>query len=75
VSNGCVHPKIECEEQRILSARYHADLKVYIEAATSLDSAVGEEFQASWENAERARVAFEDARALLLKHQAEHGCF
>jgi hypothetical protein len=65
---------MECEEQRILSARYHADLKVYIESATSLDAAVGDEFQAAWENAERARTAFEDARALLLKHRAEHGC-
>jgi hypothetical protein len=65
---------MECEEQRILSARYHADLKVYIESATSLDAAVGDEFQAAWENAERARVAFENARAALLRHQAEHKC-
>jgi hypothetical protein len=39
-----------------------------------LDSCSREDFNVFWEDAERARVAFENALAALNKHIGEHGC-
>jgi hypothetical protein len=63
-----------CPEREILEARYHADVRVYLDAVYRLDSCPREDFNVVWEDAERARVAFENARAALNKHIGEHGC-
>jgi hypothetical protein len=63
-----------CPERKILEARFHADVRVYCDAVYRLDSCPREDFNVVWEDAERARTAFENARAALNKHIAEHGC-
>jgi hypothetical protein len=63
-----------CPERKILEARYHADVRVYWDAVYRLDSCPREDFDVTYEDAERARLAFEKARAALNRHRAEHGC-
>jgi hypothetical protein len=63
-----------CSEREILEARYHADVRVYLDAVYRLDSCSREDFNVVWEDAKRARTAFENARSALNKHIAEHGC-
>jgi hypothetical protein len=63
-----------CREREILEARYHADVRVYLNAAYRLDSCSREDFDVVYEDAERAKLAFENARARLNQHIAEHGC-
>jgi hypothetical protein len=63
-----------CPEREILEARYHADVRVYLGAAYRLDSCPRGDFDVVYEDAERARLAFENARARLNQHIAEHGC-
>jgi hypothetical protein len=63
-----------CTERKILEARYHADVRVYLDAVYRLDSCSRAYFNVVWEDAGRARLAFENARAALNKHIGEHGC-
>jgi hypothetical protein len=63
-----------CPEREILEARFHADLRVYCDAVNRLDSCSCEDFNVTYEAAERASLAFENACAALNKHIAEHGC-
>ena len=63
-----------CREHEILRSRYRADLKVYIDATARLEPCPSEDFERAFKHAERARVAFENARDALNSHIAEHGC-
>jgi len=63
-----------CPERDILEARYHADVKVYLDAAKRLASCSPGDFKQVHEDAEGARVAFENARTALNNHIAAHGC-
>jgi hypothetical protein len=63
-----------CREREILESRYRADFKVYREAFHKLDSCPPGDFNVVYEGGERARVAFENARARLNSHIAAHGC-
>jgi hypothetical protein len=52
-----------------------ADLRVYSQAVATLESEVeGGDFPVVHKNAERARLAYEAARATLEAHIAIHGC-
>jgi hypothetical protein len=61
-------------EFEILESRFHADVRVYVDATKRLDAYPPEDFKVVYEAAERAREAFENARAALNKHMAEHRC-
>jgi hypothetical protein len=63
-----------CHERDTLKERFHADFKVYREAVHQLDLCQPADFNQVYEEAERARLAFEAARAALKSHLAEHGC-
>jgi hypothetical protein len=63
-----------CPQRDSLKARFHADFKVYREAVHQLDLCQPGDFNQVYEDAERARLAFENARAALNSHIAEHGC-
>lgn len=68
-------PRVEhCETLTILMARMHSDLEVYCEAVAQLSKRDGTPFDAVYERSERARIGFENARARLKEHIAEHGC-
>ena len=67
-------PRSACRERDVLRGRFRADLRVYIDSATRLEKAGQEEFGATYENAERARVAFLRSRCALDTHIAEHRC-
>ena len=58
----------------MLTARYHADLRIYSEAEQSLERAIGSNFPEALKRADRARIAFEKARDQLSKHVAGHHC-
>jgi hypothetical protein len=69
-----------CPEREILEARFQADVRVYHDAINRLHDAINtldfssEDFNVVYEDAERARAAFENARAKLNTHIGEHGC-
>ena len=64
-----------CQDRQILNDRMRADLTVYRQAVVALESEAGEErFPVVHKNAERARLAYEAARATLEAHIAIHGC-
>jgi hypothetical protein len=63
-----------CPERDILKARYDADFKLYREATRQLDVCQPADFKTVYENAQRAKIAFEKALTALDKHIAEHGC-
>jgi hypothetical protein len=63
-----------CKEQHILRERYRADLKVYIDATARLGPCAREDFERAFRHAERARLAFENARSALNSHISNHGC-
>jgi hypothetical protein len=63
-----------CREHEILKARYKADLNVYRLAVRQLDLCDSRNFNRVYEDAERARVAFESAHSSLNNHVAEHKC-
>jgi hypothetical protein len=63
-----------CREQQILRDRYRADLKVYIDATARLGPCASQDFERAFKHAERARVAFENARSALNSHISNHGC-
>jgi hypothetical protein len=69
-----VQPAASCMERDILRGRYRADLRVYIDAASRLEKASQEDFDIIYDEAERARTAWEQARERLNTHLAEHGC-
>jgi len=63
-----------CDECKILMERYHADLRVYIDATVVLDDSVfGLKFDKAWADATRARQRFEQAREEVNRHIADHG--
>ena len=65
----------ECRERTVLEGRARANLKVYIEAVGVLDTAMPpEEFEQTYENAERSKRMFEESRDALKLHIAMHGC-
>ena len=65
----------ECQERKILEARYHADFKVYVGVVRALEQALStEDFNQIYQNAELAKRAFETARDALEAHVASHGC-
>ena len=66
--------RVVCEEREILSGRFRADLKVYIDATERLEHATQEGFDSVYKDAEYARLAFERSRAALSAHIAEHRC-
>jgi hypothetical protein len=63
-----------CKELDLLKSRYHADLRVYIDAAICLENLESADFEKAFEHAERARRAFEDARSRLNEHVSIHRC-
>ena len=63
-----------CRDRDMLSARLRADLKVYREAVSALQSSIGKDFKQTHERAEHARLAYEAARQALLSHIESHGC-
>jgi hypothetical protein len=63
-----------CTELDLLRSRYHADLRVYIDAAICLEDLESADFEKAFEHAERARRSFEDARSRVNEHIASHGC-
>jgi hypothetical protein len=63
-----------CQKCQILESRYHVDLRVYREALGKMELCAAERFQPAQIEAEFARAAFEDARAILNNHVAAHGC-
>ena len=63
-----------CHERDSLKARLNADFKVYRDAVHQLDLCQPGDFNLVYEDAERARLAFENARIALNHHIAEHGC-
>jgi hypothetical protein len=70
-----MQPKPEvCPERAILESRFHADVRVYRDAIDRLDACPPKDFEVVYEAAERARLAFENARFALNRHIAEHGC-
>jgi hypothetical protein len=58
----------------MLARRYHADLRVYIDAAQSLGKAIGANFPEVFRRADRARIVFEKARYELNRHVNWHHC-
>jgi hypothetical protein len=63
-----------CRDRVMLAGRYHADLRVYSEAEQSLERAIGANFPAALQRADRARIAFEKARDQLNRHIGWHHC-
>jgi len=64
-----------CRDRKVLEGRYYADLRVYLYAVRGLEQPLTKrEFDQAYENANRAKTAFEHARDLLNTHVAEHGC-
>ena len=64
-----------CKDRQILKDRMRADLRVYRQAVVALELEPGpDDFPAVHKNAERARQAYEAARATLEAHIAVHGC-
>ena len=63
-----------CRDRKMLADRYHADLRVYADAAHSLVTAIGANFPEALDRAARARQAFERARDQLKRHLGEHHC-
>ena len=58
----------------MLAHRYHADLRIYADAAYSLVTTIGENFPEALRRATRARQVFERARDQLNRHVREHHC-
>lgn len=61
----------------MLTSRYRADFRVYIEATHALDYSAFDqstmaEFEEMYQRATRARLAFERAREVLNTHVAAH---
>jgi hypothetical protein len=69
-----MQPAPSCRDHEILKGRYRADLRVYIAAAAMLENFERRDFAQTYEDAGRARLAWERARATLNAHVAEHGC-
>jgi hypothetical protein len=65
----------QCEERYILEGRFHADLRVYVDCATTLGNLIGGDFEQGYKRAEYARIAFERSRSTLNEHLKEHGCW
>jgi len=63
-----------CPDRQMLTWRYHADLRVYADAAQRLARAVGNNFSEALRRAERARRVFERARDRLNRHINSHHC-
>lgn len=64
-----------CQDRQILQDRMRADLRVYRQAVVALELEPSpEEFPVVHKNMERARLAYEAARATLEAHIAIHGC-
>ena len=64
-----------CQERKILEGRYRADLKAYQSAVKALEHLLDKkDFKQTYQNAELARRAFEQARDALEVHIATHGC-
>jgi len=65
----------QCHDRQILHERMRADLRVYREAIVALElNPAPEDYPMVQKNAERARAAYEAARANLEAHIAVHGC-
>ncbi|MCU1336105.1 MAG: hypothetical protein JWO19_1686 [Bryobacterales bacterium] len=62
-----------CRDREMLAHRYHAELRVYWDAAHSLVR-IGTNFSEALRRADRARLAFERARDQLNKHINVHRC-
>jgi len=64
-----------CKDRQILHDRMRADLRVYRQSVVALElEPAPEEFPRVHRDAERARLAYEAARATLDAHIAVHGC-
>lgn len=63
-----------CKERDILEGRHRADLRIYLDAVGRLERSLGEEFERAYRYAERARLAYEEARITLSEHIEAHGC-
>jgi hypothetical protein len=61
-----------CRECELLKARLKADSRVYVIAARRLEDAVGSDFEAAYQDAERAREAYEDAKIRFEVHAGTH---
>jgi len=64
----------KCREHQILYGRLRADTKVYSEVTRRLDTCKPEDFEATYQAAESARIAFLKAREALNAHISAHGC-
>jgi hypothetical protein len=61
-----------CDEWTQYVRNYQRAVEAYGEAVFKLSSGPGEEFNRSWQSAERARKNTDAARAALLDHEHEH---
>jgi hypothetical protein len=64
---GCV-----CQDRDVLTHRYDAELRVYADAVRSLESAIGLDVAEASKRADRALLAFENARDQISEHIRSH---
>jgi hypothetical protein len=69
---AAIQPASSCRECEVLRGRYRADLRVYIDAASRLETCTPAEFKRTYDDAERARSSWERSRRLMNAHAAEH---
>jgi hypothetical protein len=65
----------ECAERKILQGRERADRRIYVSMVAELNNPLStKDFREAYARAERARLAYEDARDALEVHIEVHGC-
>jgi len=63
-----------CQDLDVLTHRYDAELRVYADAVRSLESVFGPRFDEASKRADRALLAFENAREQVSQHIRWHHC-
>jgi len=63
-----------CQDRLVLTHRYDAELRVYADAVRSLESASTPGFEEAFKRANRAFLAFENAREQVSEHIRSHHC-
>jgi hypothetical protein len=63
-----------CEEWTGLLECYRTAVDAYNEATKALNAPPGAAFNATWQQAERARAKSNGCRADLMHHEHSHGC-
>jgi hypothetical protein len=63
-----------CNKWRELIKEYRGAAKVYSEVVSCLTDQPGDRFNATWQKAEKAHRALDQARSALLYHEHMHDC-